>query len=161
MSFRSACPAPHLLAIAVAACLLPAPLLAQQARANGTTRSPPRGTYLITAPVDAGSTAGYAFHARNAERAGPSGTHGAGAAAARAEGAGSRIRFAGDSSVQTTGERAVGLSATEGATISDEGKGPQHPDDGSAGGGLHSRVGLRVSGHGDAQRTCACSRSSR
>lgn len=54
------------LALALATVLsTTAPVLAQQVVADGDEQTPAAGDYSTTEPVDAGSTAGYAFHALN------------------------------------------------------------------------------------------------
>ncbi|PTS73919.1 autotransporter outer membrane beta-barrel domain-containing protein [Stenotrophomonas sp. HMWF023] len=94
---------------------------AQQVVADGDTKNPAAGDYTTTEPVDPGSTAGYAFHALNGGQIVPTGavnlsTSGAGAAAARAEGAGSRIELV-DATVTTIGDRASGISVADGAHV--------------------------------------------
>lgn len=114
--------APHALAIAIASALLfPHPVLAQQVVADGDTQNPAAGDYVTTEPVDAGGTAGYAFHALNGGTISPLGavnlvTSGNGAAAAHATGMGSQIDLGG-ATLRTTGNGAAGLSATDGGVI--------------------------------------------
>ena len=107
----------HTLAIALAAVLLAAasPVVAQQVVADGDDQRPPAGEYATTEPVEPGNPAGYAFHAINAGTIVPAGevnlrTEGMYAAAARAEGTGSRVELQ-QGSVTTTGYGAAGLSA--------------------------------------------------
>lgn len=114
--------APHALAIAIASALLfPHPVLAQQVVADGNTQNPAAGDYVTTEPVDAGGTAGYAFHALNGGTISPLGavtlsTSGNGAAAAHATGIGSQIDLGG-ATIRTAGNSAAGLSATDGGVI--------------------------------------------
>ncbi|WP_447595833.1 hypothetical protein [Stenotrophomonas rhizophila] len=110
------------LAVATAlALLLPFQAWGQQVIADGVSLQPPGGTYITTAPVDIGTTAGYAFYALNLGGINPLDpvtlvTHGRGAAAAHAQGEFSLINFAGVL-VQTFGESAAGLSTTDGGHI--------------------------------------------
>ncbi len=113
---------PHVLALSLAAVLAStAPALAQQIVADGDEQTPAAGDYATTEPVDPGNSAGYAFHAINGGSIVPSGevnlrTEGMRAAAARADGSGSRIELQ-QGSVLTSGYNAAGLSAVNGGQI--------------------------------------------
>ncbi|QGL87344.1 autotransporter outer membrane beta-barrel domain-containing protein [Stenotrophomonas maltophilia] len=110
------------LALALATVLsTTAPVLAQQVVADGDEQMPAAGDYSTTEPVDAGSTAGYAFHALNGGSIIPAGevnlrTEGNGAAAARAQGAGSLIRMDGGT-ITTLGSSAAGVSVVDGGRV--------------------------------------------
>jgi len=103
------------LSLALASALIASPALAQQVVADGDVQNPAAGDYTTTEPVEPGNPAGYAFHAINGGSIVPLGevnlvTGGMYAAAARAEGAGSRIELR-QGSVITVGYGAAGLSA--------------------------------------------------
>lgn len=113
----------HALAAALASVLLAAasPAVAQQVVADGDEQTPAAGDYTTTEPVEPGNPAGYAFHAINGGSIVPLGevnlvTGGMYAAAARAEGADSRIELA-QGSVTTAGYGAAGLSAAAGGEV--------------------------------------------
>ncbi|WP_447906242.1 autotransporter family protein [Stenotrophomonas sepilia] len=113
----------HALAVALAAVLASpgVPAAAQQVVADGDEQSPAAGDYATTAPVTPGNPAGYVFHALNGGSIVPAGevnlsSSGERAAAARVEGAGSRIELVGGS-VLTTGHGAAGLSADSGGHV--------------------------------------------
>ncbi|WP_329847285.1 autotransporter outer membrane beta-barrel domain-containing protein [Stenotrophomonas sepilia] len=107
---------PSALALSLAAALAStAPALAQQIIADGDEQTPAAGDYATTEPVEPGNPAGYAFHAINGGSIVPSGevnlrTEGMRAAAARADGTGSRVELQ-QGSATTTGYGAAGLSA--------------------------------------------------
>nr|WP_188248410.1 autotransporter outer membrane beta-barrel domain-containing protein [Stenotrophomonas maltophilia] len=116
---------PHhrVLALALAAALVApvSPVVAQQVVADGDEQTPAAGDYATTEPVEPGNPAGYAFHAINGGSIVPSGevnlrTEGMRAAAARADGSGSRIELQ-QGSVLTSGYNAAGLSAVNGGQI--------------------------------------------
>jgi autotransporter family porin len=106
------------LAVALAAA---APVQAQQVVADGDEQTPVAGDYATTEPVEPGNPAGYAFHALNGGTIVPTGavnlrTEGMRAAAARAEGVGSRIELL-QGSILTTGSDAAGVYAANGGHI--------------------------------------------
>ncbi len=113
----------HILALSLAAALA-APVAtahAQQVVADGDAQAPVAGDYITTEPVEPGNTAGHVFHAINGGSIVAAGevhlrSEGMRAAAARAEGAGSRIELQ-QGSVTTTGYGAAGLSAADGGQI--------------------------------------------
>ncbi|MGR0017677.1 autotransporter family protein [Stenotrophomonas maltophilia] len=103
------------LSLALASALIATPALAQQVVADGDEQMPASGDYTTTEPVEPGNPAGHAFYAINGGTIIPAGevnlrTEGMRAAAARAEGADSRIELR-QGSVTTTGYGAAGLSA--------------------------------------------------
>lgn len=110
------------LAAALAMALVTAlPAHAQQVVADGDDQNPAAGDYTTTDPVEPGNPAGYAFHAINGGSIVPAGevnlsTEGMNAAAARAEGMGSRIELR-KGAVTTSGYGAAGLSAAAGGEI--------------------------------------------
>ncbi|MGM3262620.1 hypothetical protein ACS22S_26930, partial [Klebsiella pneumoniae] len=101
--------------LALAAALsAPLAVSAQQVIADGDEQTPAAGDYHTTEPVEPGDPAGHAFYAVNGGTIVPAGevnlrTEGMRAAAARVEGAGSRIELTGGS-ISTTGYGAVGVS---------------------------------------------------
>ncbi|MEI2260450.1 autotransporter outer membrane beta-barrel domain-containing protein [Stenotrophomonas indicatrix] len=112
------CPLALAMALALAA---QTPAKAQQVVADGDEQTPAAGEYHTVDPVQPGDPAGYAFLAINGGTIIPAGevtlrTEGLYAAAARAEGAGSRIALQ-QGSVLTTGYGAAGLSAANGGEI--------------------------------------------
>ncbi|WP_099488437.1 autotransporter outer membrane beta-barrel domain-containing protein [Stenotrophomonas maltophilia] len=115
-------PLHHRLTLALAAALAAAaPVQAQQVVADGDEQTPVAGDYATTEPVEPGNPAGYAFHALNGGTIVPTGavnlrTEGMRAAAARAEGVGSRIELL-QGSVLTSGYGAAGVSAANGGQI--------------------------------------------
>jgi len=111
---------PLALALALALTPLP-PAMAQQVVADGVEQTPAAGDYHTVDPVQPGDPVGYAFLAINGGTIIPAGevtlrTEGLYAAAARADGAGSRIALR-QGSVLTTGYGAAGLSAANGGEI--------------------------------------------
>ncbi|QGL95820.1 autotransporter outer membrane beta-barrel domain-containing protein [Stenotrophomonas maltophilia] len=109
------------LSLALASVLIASPALAQQVVADGDEQNPAAGDYATTEPVEPGNPAGYAFHAINGGSIVPLGevnltTGGMYAAAARAEGADSRIELV-QGSVTTSGYGAAGLSAAAGGEV--------------------------------------------
>ena len=113
----------HTLAAAIGLLLwVPAVALAQQAVADGATVSlPSGGEYLTDSPVGGGDTSGYAAFAVNggflaAEGPITLGTFGDGASGAHSQGNGSTLALRGGI-IHTYGDRAAGLSATEGGFI--------------------------------------------
>lgn len=109
------------LSLALASALIASPALAQQVVADGDEQNPAAGNYSTTEPVEPGNPAGYAFHAINGGSIVPLGkvnlaTGGMYAAAARAEGADSRIELE-QGSVTTSGYGAAGLSAAAGGEV--------------------------------------------
>ncbi len=116
--YHPRCPLALALTLALAA---QTPAKAQQVVADGDEQTPAAGEYHTVDPVQPGDPAGYAFLAINGGTIIPAGevtlrTDGLYAAAARAEGAGSRIALQ-QGSVLTTGYGAAGLSATNGGEI--------------------------------------------
>nr|WP_049440801.1 autotransporter outer membrane beta-barrel domain-containing protein [Stenotrophomonas maltophilia] len=115
-------PRHHTLPLALAAVLAAvAPVQAQRVVADGDEQTPVAGDYSTTEPVEPGNPAGHAFHALNGGTIVPTGavnlrTEGMRAAAARAEGADSRIVLQQDS-VLTSGYGAAGVSAASGGQI--------------------------------------------
>lgn len=112
------CPLALALALALAA---QTPAKAQQVVADGDEQMPAAGEYHTVDPVQPGDPAGYAFLAINGGTIIPAGevtlrTEGMYAAAARAEGAGSRIALQ-QGEVLTAGYGAAGLSAADGGEI--------------------------------------------
>ena len=113
----------HALALALAAALLATATSAnaQQVIADGDDQTPAAGDYATTEPVGPGNPAGYVFHAINGGTIIPTGevslrAEGMRAAAARAEGAGSRIELV-QGNVSTSGYGAAGLSAADGGQV--------------------------------------------
>ncbi|HCT24875.1 MAG TPA: autotransporter outer membrane beta-barrel domain-containing protein, partial [Stenotrophomonas sp.] len=116
-------PRRHMLALALGTALASAaPVLAQQqVIADGDEQTPAAGDYATTEPVVPGDPAGHVFYAINGGSIIPLGevnlrTEGQGAAAARAEGAGSLIQLAGGSII-TQGISAAGISAAGGGRV--------------------------------------------
>ncbi|MEU9859224.1 hypothetical protein, partial [Streptomyces sp. NPDC047974] len=112
---RRVLPRPHLLAVGLSAALASSVAMAQQVIADGDEQNPAAGDYRTTDPVEPGNPGGHAFLAINGGSLIPTGpvnliTEGLRAAAARAEGAGSRIELQAGS-VLTSGYGAAGLSA--------------------------------------------------
>ncbi|AWH24216.1 autotransporter outer membrane beta-barrel domain-containing protein [Stenotrophomonas sp. YAU14D1_LEIMI4_1] len=112
---------PHLLAVGLSAALAPSVAMAQQVIADGDEQNPAAGDYRTTDPVEPGNPAGHAFLAINGGTLIPTGTvnlitEGQRAAAARAEGAGSRIQLQAGG-VLTSGYGAAGLSAANGGHV--------------------------------------------
>lgn len=112
-------PVRHMLAASIALSLSVPVAHAQQVVADGTTETPAPGEYATIGDAE------HAFHALNGGSIAATGevtlqTGGERAAAARAEGASSRIDLSGGS-VLTTGYGAVGLSADSGGHIQVQG----------------------------------------
>ncbi|MCF3501656.1 autotransporter outer membrane beta-barrel domain-containing protein [Stenotrophomonas maltophilia] len=118
---RRVLPRPHLLAVGLSAALASSAAMAQQVIADGDEQNPAAGDYHTTDPVEPGNQGGHAFLAINGGSLIPTGpvnliTEGLRAAAARAEGAGSRIELQAGS-VLTSGYGAAGLSAANGGQV--------------------------------------------
>ncbi|WP_401741071.1 autotransporter family protein [Stenotrophomonas geniculata] len=118
---RRVLPRPHLLAVGLSAALASSVAMAQQVIADGDEQNPAAGDYRTTDPVEPGNPGGHAFLAINGGSLIPTGpvnliTEGLRAAAARAEGAGSRIELQAGS-VLTSGYGAAGLSAANGGQV--------------------------------------------
>lgn len=118
---RRVLPRPHLLAVGLSAALASSVAMAQQVIADGDEQNPAAGDYRTTDPVEPGNPDGHAFLAINGGSLIPTGpvnliTEGLRAAAARAEGAGSRIELQAGS-VLTSGYGAAGLSAANGGQV--------------------------------------------
>lgn len=118
---RRVLPRPHLLAVGLSAALASSVAMAQQVIADGDEQNPAAGDYHTTDPVEPGNPGGHAFLAINGGSLIPAGpvnliTEGLRAAAARAEGAGSRIELQAGS-VLTSGYGAAGLSAANGGQV--------------------------------------------
>lgn len=118
---RRVLPRPHLLAVGLSAALASSVAMAQQVIADGDEQNPAAGDYHTTDPVEPGNPGGHAFLAINGGSLIPTGpvnliTEGLRAAAARAEGAGSRIELQAGS-VLTSGYGAAGLSAANGGQV--------------------------------------------
>lgn len=118
---RRVLPRPHLLAVGLSAALASSVAMAQQVIADGDEQNPAAGDYHTTDPVEPGNPGGHAFLAINGGSLIPTGpvnliTEGLRAAAARAEGAGSRIELQAGS-VLTSGHGAAGLSAANGGQV--------------------------------------------
>nr|WP_313310880.1 autotransporter outer membrane beta-barrel domain-containing protein [Stenotrophomonas geniculata] len=118
---RRVLPRLHLLAVGLSAALASSVAMAQQVIADGDEQNPAAGDYHTTDPVEPGDPGGHAFLAINGGSLIPTGpvnliTEGLRAAAARAEGAGSRIELQAGS-VLTSGYGAAGLSAANGGQV--------------------------------------------
>jgi autotransporter family porin len=118
---RRVLPRPHLLAVGLSAALASSVAMAQQVIADGDEQNPAAGDYRTTDPVEPGNPGGHAFLAINGGSLIPTGpvnliTEGLRAAAARAEGAGSRIELQAGS-ILTSGYGAAGLSAANGGQV--------------------------------------------
>ncbi|WP_322547979.1 autotransporter outer membrane beta-barrel domain-containing protein [Stenotrophomonas geniculata] len=118
---RRVLPRPHLLAVGLSAALASSAAMAQQIIADGDEQNPAAGDYHTTDPVEPGNPGGHAFLAINGGSLIPTGpvnliTEGLRAAAARAEGAGSRIELQAGS-VLTSGYGAAGLSAANSGQV--------------------------------------------
>lgn len=118
---RRVLPRPHLLAVGLSAALASSVAMAQQVIADGDEQNPAAGDYRTTDPVEPGNPGGHAFLAINGGSLIPTGpvnliTEGLRAAAARAEGVGSRIELQAGS-VLTSGYGAAGLSAANGGQV--------------------------------------------
>lgn len=118
---RRVLPRSHRLAVGLSAALASSAAMAQQVIADGDEQNPAAGDYHTTDPVEPGDPGGHAFLAINGGSLIPTGpvnliTEGLRAAAARAEGAGSRIELQAGS-VLTSGYGAAGLSAANGGQV--------------------------------------------